>query len=75
MQIESRPHLALKKTPKKVNKMGKRENISGLWFVQGQRQRRALQPPQQLNGDSGDKAWLYAGIPSGWKGGVSARFN
>ena len=46
MQIESRPHLALKKTPKKVNKMGKRENISGLWFVQGQRQRRALQPPQ-----------------------------
>ena len=45
--------------------MGKRENISGLWFVQGQRQRRALQPPQQLNGDSCDKAWLYAGIPSG----------
>ena len=65
MQIESRPHLALKKTPKKVNKMGKRENISGLWFVQGQRQRRALQPPQQLNGDSCDNAWLYAGIPSG----------
>ena len=48
--------------------MGKRSrgNISGLWFVQGQRQRRALQLPQPLlNGNSGDKLLLYTGIPSG----------